>query len=125
MARYLSHLLAANLVAAMIALGSGGDACAFTETTVPPPSKQTQQQLNGPTQLQTPNSGNSLGITTPSDATSGGTEIKIPGFGSVGVLPKADFGLELLYGGNSNNGPDRPSDDKDDLQVKGSITHRF
>ena len=27
-----------------------------------------------------------------------GTEIRIPGLGKLGVLPKMDFGLELLYG---------------------------
>src|SRR5262245_11135402 len=29
-----------------------------------------------------------------------GTEVRIPGLGKVGVLPKLDFGLELLYGAN-------------------------
>ncbi|MES1179614.1 MAG: hypothetical protein ABUL43_00290, partial [Hyphomicrobium sp.] len=31
-----------------------------------------------------------------SDST--GTEVRIPGLGKLGVLPKMDFGLELLYG---------------------------
>ena len=29
-----------------------------------------------------------------------GTEVRIPGVGTLGVLPKLDFGLELLYGAN-------------------------
>src|SRR5512137_2723267 len=29
-----------------------------------------------------------------------GTEVRIPGLGKLGVLPKMDFGLELLYGAN-------------------------
>jgi len=41
-----------------------------------------------------------------------GTEVRIPGLGKVGVLPKLDFGLELLYGatdqqkGLPENNPD-------------------
>jgi hypothetical protein len=125
MARHLSHLIAASGLAVMVALGSGGDACAFTETVVPPPSEQPRQQQNPSAKLHAPSSGNGLELTTPSDASGGGTEIKIPGLGSVGILPKLDFGLELLYGGNGNADGGRPSEDKDDVQVKGSITHRF
>src|SRR5262245_43745505 len=33
-----------------------------------------------------------------------GTEVRIPGIGSVGVLPKLDFGLELLYGATEQRG---------------------
>ena len=33
-----------------------------------------------------------------------GTEVRIPGFGKVGVLPKLDFGLELLYGATESKG---------------------
>src|SRR5688572_1152281 len=29
-----------------------------------------------------------------------GTEVSIPGLGKLGVLPKMNFGLELLYGAN-------------------------
>ena len=31
-----------------------------------------------------------------------GSEIRIPGLGKIGVLPKLDFGLELLYGANGD-----------------------
>jgi len=56
-----------------------------------------------------------------------GTEIRIPGLGRLGVLPKMDFGLELLYGAAEGQatqnmpvaGPD------DDLTVRGSVKHRF
>jgi hypothetical protein len=53
------------------------------------------------------------------------TEIRIPGLGSVGVLPKLDFGLELLYGASDPKGlpPDRT--DPDDVQIRGTIKHRF
>jgi hypothetical protein len=54
-----------------------------------------------------------------------GTEVRIPGFGSVGVLPKLDFGLELLYGAtDSRNRPDDRSEPSD-VQIRGTIKHRF
>ncbi len=60
-------------------------------------------------------------------ADAGGTEINIPGLGSIGVLPKLDFGLELLYGATSD-GPGAPEIDvpaDGDLTVKGEIKHTF
>jgi hypothetical protein len=55
-----------------------------------------------------------------------GTEVRIPGFGKVGVLPKLDFGLELLYGATEQRtgGPDEKSD-PNDMQIRGTIKHRF
>jgi len=55
-----------------------------------------------------------------------GTEVKIPGFGTVGVLPKLDFGLELLYGATDARGT-RPDDKSEpsDVQIRGTIKHRF
>ena len=51
-------------------------------------------------------------------------EIRVPGLGPVGVLPKLDFGLELLYGASEPKGPpDRT--DQDDVQIRGTIKHRF
>ncbi len=65
------------------------------------------------------------------DVTGGksGTEIRIPGLGKLGVIPKMDFGLELLYGANekSRAAPEvDTSDSKDgELAIRGSIRHRF
>jgi hypothetical protein len=57
-----------------------------------------------------------------------GTEIRIPGLGKLGVLPKMDFGLELLYGAAENQPagvqPDAAKPE-DDLMVRGSVKHRF
>ena len=56
-----------------------------------------------------------------------GTEIRIPGLGKLGVLPKMDFGLELLYGAAENQ-PAQPvpsPNPDDDLTVRGSVKHRF
>jgi hypothetical protein len=56
-----------------------------------------------------------------------GTELTIPGIGSVGTLPKLDFGLELLYGPKA--GPDALQLDQHgqegDVQIKGTFTHKF
>jgi hypothetical protein len=54
-----------------------------------------------------------------------GTEVRIPGFGTVGVLPKLDFGLELLYGANEQKGIPQDQINPDDVQIRGTIKHRF
>lgn len=57
-----------------------------------------------------------------------GTEIRIPGLGKLGVLPKMDFGLELLYGAadaQSSRQPETMPNPDDDLTVRGSVKHRF
>jgi hypothetical protein len=58
-----------------------------------------------------------------------GTEIRIPGLGKLGVLPKMDFGLELLYGaaeqGQPAGQPPEALTPEDDVTVRGSVKHRF
>ncbi len=57
-----------------------------------------------------------------------GTEIRIPGLGKLGVLPKMDFGLELLYGAaeaQPSGQPTPAANPEDDLTVRGSVKHRF
>ncbi len=54
-----------------------------------------------------------------------GTEVRIPGLGTVGVLPKLDFGLELLYGANEPKGLPQDKVNSDDVQIRGTIKHRF
>jgi hypothetical protein len=57
----------------------------------------------------------------------GGTEVRIPGLGKLGVLPKMDFGLELLYGAADGKTPEaRPEQgDEDGLRIQGTVKHRF
>jgi hypothetical protein len=54
-----------------------------------------------------------------------GPEIKVPGLGSIGALPKLDFGLELLYGASAPQ--TGPRDDKSDAgaQIRGTLKYRF
>lgn len=62
-----------------------------------------------------------------------GTEIRIPGLGKIGTLPKMDFGLDLLYGAveddNTKTTPDfsnsQDEDEKRDLMIHGTVKHRF
>ena len=60
-----------------------------------------------------------------------GTEVFIPGLGSLGILPRLDFGLELLYGATETpaQAPDSNDlqlpGDNDDLMIKGRVKHRF
>ena len=67
----------------------------------------------------------SVDLNAPGAAKGGaGTEIKIPGLGTIGALPKLDFGLELLYGATVQTGP---RDDKQDTgaQIRGTLKYRF
>jgi hypothetical protein len=60
-----------------------------------------------------------------------GPEIRIPGLGKLGTLPKMDFGLELLYGAADAKAPvnqepvPQPNDQSDDLTIRGSLKHNF
>ena len=58
-----------------------------------------------------------------------GTEVRIPGLGKLGVLPKMDFGLELLYGAAAEPKAEAvslgQSSVDDDLRIRGTVKHRF
>jgi hypothetical protein len=57
-----------------------------------------------------------------------GTEIRIPGLGSLGMLPKMDFGLELLYGAAENKAVEEQRNaipGSDDLTIKGTLRRKF
>lgn len=56
-----------------------------------------------------------------------GTPVRIPGLGTLGVIPKMDFGLELLYGAadQGSKRPDPSKTEQDDVLVGGRIKHKF
>jgi hypothetical protein len=91
--------------------GGGGAAAAAVPDT--PPPKATVEPGKG------------LSLKVPEVSLDKGTEIRIPGIGTVGVLPKLDFGLELLYGGNEPKGLPQDRGEQDDVQIRGTIKHRF
>jgi hypothetical protein len=119
-------ILAAGGLAVALTAGVSNDACAFTETTVPPAQPQTSQPAP---QLQKPEVGapDSMALVKPGDSQPNGTELRIPGIGSLGVVPKLDFGLDLLYGADSDPVQERPQENNEsqDVTIKGTIRHRF
>jgi len=71
-------------------------------------------------------------LTSPSEETnsSDGTEISIPGLGTIGKLPKLDFGLELLYGADedrqaASTAPKDEIEPDSEIMVRGTVKHRF
>jgi hypothetical protein len=55
-----------------------------------------------------------------------GTEIRIPGLGPVGTLPKFDFGLELLYGaGEQRSVEPTVKSEPSEVQIRGTIKYKF
>jgi hypothetical protein len=108
----------------------GQAALAFQETTIGAGDPKASKAPPAATVLELPKApvdpGKSLNLTpelhlgqTP------GTEVRIPGLGTVGVLPKLDFGLELLYGANEQKGLPQDKTNPDDVQLRGTIKHRF
>lgn len=105
-------LLAATPAFAFEETRAGGTSPASPQA-APPPAKSLPLELGG---------------TGTSVAPSAGTEVRIPGLGKLGILPKLDFGLELLYGVNEQTFDDqrlRPEQSGDSLGVRGTLRHRF
>ena len=82
--------------------------------------------------VQAPVAGKELGLgadTAVAAKPAAGTEVRIPGLGKLGVLPKMDFGLELLYGAaDAAKAQDtRPgaAGEQDDLTIRGTLKHRW
>jgi hypothetical protein len=120
--------LAVGLGLSVAIAASSQAALAFTETKVPPPPVGQAAPEASPStqlQLQKPEDGNGLALTSPGDAKTGETELNIPGIGSVGSVPKLDFGLELLYGASGQSTEKPLEDNNDDVLIKGTIKHRF
>jgi hypothetical protein len=115
-------------LALALALLAGPRAYAFQEQTTgatAPPAQVEQPAPEG----QPPADGKPLdlsGETAVKPDT--GTEIRIPGLGKLGVLPKMDFGLELLYGAAEAKPAGQPEgtpDPDEDLTIRGTVKHRF
>ena len=117
-------------IALSLALPVSGAMAFSTEPAAPTQTSPQQaplspfgQQLSLPGKPGQPNLADPLSL----NGKTGGTELNIPGIGSVGTLPKLDFGLELLYGSKSL--PDTPQLDQPrpdgDMQIKGTLSHKF
>lgn len=113
-------------LAAMIAILPAVGAHAFTETKIPPQASSPAPQVAPNLNLDQPKGSSGLDLSTPGDGNSDGTELNIPGVGTIGKLPKLDFGLELLYGsGGEENPAPEVNNGQDDVLIKGKIRHRF
>lgn len=109
------------MAAAVLALASSA-AFAFQEQQGGASTAQSAGKSGAAAQLDVPS------ISVPEGA-SKGTPVRIPGLGTLGVIPKMDFGLELLYGvadaSNSVKRPDPKNTDVDDVLIRGAIKHKF
>ena len=81
--------------------------------------------VEAPKSIPAPGKGLTLKVPELSIGQGTGTEVRIPGFGTVGVLPKLDFGLELLYGATDARGRPDEKSEPSDVQIRGTIKHRF
>jgi len=104
-------------------------AAAFSTEPISPPSAS--MQANPPSQFIQPGISGQMSQFDLSDPmTAGktkGTDVTIPGLGTLGTLPKLDFGLELLYGPKSGSEAlqlDQHAPESD-MQIKGTFTHKF
>lgn len=107
---------------AVLALTSSASAFEQT-TTVPPPMAEGGAGV----EVKPADQGVGVELNVPDvGTTAAGTEIQIPGLGTVGVLPKLDFGLELLYGANGQGGTDTETQMNDgELTVRGAVKKSF
>ena len=84
-------------VALALALLAGPRVYAFQEQTTGARSPPAQAEQPAP-RLSRPPTKTPRPLRRDAAKPDTGTEIRIPGLGKLGVLPKMDFGLELLYG---------------------------
>ena len=102
----------------LLALASTS-ALGFQES-APPAAQQTEPAQAAPL---TPDA--ALAPSAGSQSKPTGTEVRIPGLGRLGVLPKMDFGLELLYGASEPKPADDEQAPADVLTIRGTIKHPF
>jgi hypothetical protein len=101
-----------GLTLAVVVAGFGSAALAFQEQGGRAPGQE------GPT----------AGVVTPANPMpKTGTEIRLPGLGQIGSLPKFDFGLELLYGASEPKGirEELNKTDQNDLQLRGTLKFKL
>lgn len=93
-------------------------AVAFQETTAGKPADGAAAKVEAP----------AAGLQSlPGMPKSQGQEIRLPGLGAIGTLPRLDFGLELLYGANEQKAvrEEPVKRDDSDLQIRGTVKYRF
>jgi len=119
-----------TLSTALVLISANGPAFAFQETQIAPSTQEVGDAPKKQADIDGKNDG-AIELTTPSegDKSEGGTEISIPGLGTIGKLPKLDFGLDLLYGADEKReaasaAPDEDTNDNK-IMLRGTVKHRF
>lgn len=116
-----------NVVKRMVLITGLGAALAFAGTAAL--ALEEQKSAPVPEAPAAAEAGAAVQNAAPAAKAAGGTEIRIPGLGKLGTLPKMDFGLELLYGATETDKPQEPSkiegNSPEDLTVRGEIKHRW
>jgi hypothetical protein len=109
--------------ALVMSVAAGTHTLAFQEQKAGTAPAQSQKSADAPLE-----SGLNLSDELAAPNAEKGTEIRIPGLGKLGVLPKMDFGLELLYGAaeqKQSDGAVETAPTPDDLMIRGTVKHRF
>jgi hypothetical protein len=115
-----------RLAALVLAVGAFAQPLlAFQESGGEKPATTKAPAVEAPKTAPAPVKGLNLKVPEVSVGQGTGTEVRIPGFGKVGVLPKLDFGLELLYGATDSRGRPDDKSEPSDVQIRGTIKHRF
>jgi hypothetical protein len=110
-------------VAALCLLVASVPALAFQESKIGQGEKPAASAPIAP-QIQVPESKPGIQLSAPEIGK--GTEVRIPGLGKLGVLPKLDFGLDILYGATDDRRQAPGSSaSPDELSIKGTIKHKF
>lgn len=115
------------LVPALVLAGAAASAFEETRAGIAPQEQSSAASPGKRVDIKPPLNLNGTGTSIEASPPAAGTEVRIPGLGKLGVIPKLDFGLELLYGGREERAvePDRNRAENDDVQIRGSIRHRF
>ena len=123
-----------GIVCVTLALAAGlcaGDALAFEQKLAP--GSDAAQPIAPGLEIKPSSSDRGTGLqlmvpgTTDGDSNGNKGALPVPGIGSLGVLPKLDFGLEMLYGSSEQATPDQQPTDKlpDSLILHGSVKKTF
>jgi hypothetical protein len=114
------------VLAAAVLVLFGQAALAFQETTVGGEAKDAKSPAAPSLELPAGDASKGVNLNGPGlHIQTPGTEVKIPGLGTVGVLPKLDLGLELLHGAGEPKGPAQDNSGQDDVQLRGTVKYRF
>ncbi len=113
------------IVVAILAIGTLSPTSVFAFKETPVEANQPQSDSAQPSKDKQPTDPALNPLEQGNPDANKGFELKIPGIGSLGVLPKLDFGLELLYGASEPQEAGKEEHSNDDLTIRGTLKHRF